>query len=497
MDMVSLSTAVSGSTAPAAPCGWSPGEQRRAVRVLIVWVCWVLFQDEGGSPGATAMLLTLAVYLVDGPTYKRRSARSLGKRLWPDALSSAENGGSAASLELTANLLRTGTLSSDLDTHANKVQQFFTPVAATRGAAAAAAAGTTAAAADYAATAAKTPQTPAGSAGQSSFEEAMTRLAGAAELGTEALIYVRRADVAEIVDVLMDHASSPVGPTVTSPALARLALVRRSRRRDLPNGSGRRACSPVPRGKRTLLTLRRLGSPAVDGSRVGGGGGRARQVASASPSSRTAAPALALSGGRALFQDSVTPPLRDVTSTNSSSTRVTFRARSPAQSPSGEAAGNGRGIGSMSAGARRVRCLQEGKQRRLRQRVRSPSPPSSAAVPICPAGCVVGTTPIALAKNSEALPAAGAGHVPTPSTKEKKRLLAAAPPVPLATKASENVAAACVTPATEGKIRYTPVQRTAGKREGQDFDDFWSSGMGRCTEDLERLVGMGVGLGAE
>lgn len=27
-----------GSTAPTAPCGWSAGEQRRAVRVLIVWV---------------------------------------------------------------------------------------------------------------------------------------------------------------------------------------------------------------------------------------------------------------------------------------------------------------------------------------------------------------------------------------------------------------------------------------------------------------------------
>eukprot|EP00752_Nemacystus_decipiens_P012534 g11102.t1 len=436
---------LSRASGSAAPCCWSHGEQRRVLRLLIVWVCWVFFQVEGGSPGTTAILFTLAVYLVEGPRNRRRPGRSSRRRLWPDSLSSAENGSSSASLELTANLLRTGTLSSHFDAHARHVQQFLSPVAATLGAAGGS---TAAAAAAAAASTARTPKTPATSAGQNSFEAAMTRLAGAAELGTEALIYVRRADVAEIVDVLMDHARSRAGPTVTSPALARLALVRRSRRRDLPNGSGRRACSPVPRGTRPLSGLRRLGSPAVDGARDRGGvgSGAGHRLAASSPSSLPASAAAAsVFGGRALFHDSVmTPPLRDVTRTNSSSTRVTFRARSPAESPSGENAGNGGGSG--SAGARRVRGSQDGKQRRLRQRVRSPSPPSSALVPTCPSACVVGTTPIALTKNSEAPLGPNAGD--EPSTARKK---IAAPCVPLATKAGENVAA-CTTPATEGKI---------------------------------------------
>ena len=431
----------------------------------------MFFQIEGGSPGTTAILFTLSVYLVESPRYRRRSGRSPRSRLlWPDALSSAENGSSAASLELTATLLRTGTLSSDA--HAHKVQ-FLTPAAATPWTAGVAAAA--AAAANAAATsAARTPKAPASGAGQSSFEAAMTRLAGAAELGTEALIYVRRADVAEIVDVLMDHARSPVGPTVSSPALARLTLVRRSRRRDLPSGSGRRVCSPVPRGTRPLSGFRRLGSPSplVDGPRgVGGGGGSVRRFASASPTSRTT------SGGRALFQDSVmTPPLRDVTRTNSSSTRVTFRARSPAESPSGDNARNGNGGGGGSAGARRVRGSQDGKQGRLRQRVRSPSPPASAAIPACSSACVVGMTPIALTKNSEAPLASSAGGVPSGEDKRKP-----AAPVPLAMKAGENAAAASAafaTPATAGKIRYTPLQPTAGEPVKGDFSDFWDVGYG-------------------
>ena len=452
-------------------------------------VCWVFFQIEGGSPGTTAILFTLAVYLVEGPR-KGRHRRSRRRReprndWWPDALSKAENGSGVGSVELAESLLGVGGLGSSFDGSVGRVQ-FRTPFATTPGTADAAAAATAAAVAAAAAACATTPRTPARGAEENSFEGAMTRLAGAAELGTEALIYVRRSDVVQLVDFLIDNARAPVGvglgagvgarPAVTSPTLARLALVRRSRRRDLTPGTGRRACSPVPRGERPPSAYRRIGSPGFRGTRGGGGGGSSsstgRRAASASPSSR-AAQSRPASGGRALFQDSgvTTPPFRAAADANvSSSSRVTFRTRSPADSPSG----SGGGI------TRRVRPGQEGKQRRLRQRVRSPSPPPGAGVAAAVASAarssmgVLGMTPIALAKNCEAPLSAAAPNGDDPASTGKKKLAESSL---LAARMQESIASRAM--ARAGKKRCTPViQRKSGEREGTDFDDFWSSGWG-------------------
>lgn len=63
-----------------------------------------------------------------------------------------------------------------------------------------------------------------------SFEGAITRLAAAVGLGTEQLVYVRRVDVAEVVDALVNQAQKSGGVRVTSPALERLAILRYSER---------------------------------------------------------------------------------------------------------------------------------------------------------------------------------------------------------------------------------------------------------------------------
>lgn len=74
--------------------------------------------------------------------------------------------------------------------------------------------------------------------GEHSFEGAITRLAGAAEVGTERLLYVRRADVAEVIDALVNHARRPEGLIVPTPTLARLAIVRRSQKKSGKNRRG-------------------------------------------------------------------------------------------------------------------------------------------------------------------------------------------------------------------------------------------------------------------
>lgn len=66
--------------------------------------------------------------------------------------------------------------------------------------------------------------------GEDPFEGAITRLAVAVELGTEPLIYVRRKDVAEVVDALVENARTPGELSIASKkALARLAIFRRSK----------------------------------------------------------------------------------------------------------------------------------------------------------------------------------------------------------------------------------------------------------------------------
>ncbi|CAM9676576.1 unnamed protein product, partial [Hapterophycus canaliculatus] len=415
-------------------------------------VCWVVFQVEEAPPGTTPILLTVALYLVEGPRRQRRSrrqpCRSSGRA---DAQSSADIENSAVSLNRTAKLLRESQPGPN-EVHSQR------PSGASRQATAVAATPATAAA----------PKTPASAAGGEYLEGVLTRLAGAAELGTDPLIYVRRADVAEVVDVLTDLARSPLGPTVTSPALARLTLLRRSRRRDSAPDGGKRVGSPAPGS----ALHRRPHSSRCHGN--SNGVGRLRSSpASASPSPPRSRATVA--GGRALFQDGdMTPPLRVLTGANPASTRVTFRARSPAGSPRGDTSGNG------GASPRRVRGAQEGRQHRLQQRVRSKSP-SSSPVEAALLSCALSTTPVALGKNKEAPRSAADGPPATRgiddadmmspglANDEKKE-----PGVPglLAAKMPHSVGKD-PTASELKKIRCVPV-----KGEGTAFDDFWSSGWG-------------------
>lgn len=352
----------------------------------------------------------------------------------------------------------------------------------------------------------------------------MTRLAGAAELGTEPLIYVRRVDVANMVDALMDIARTPApaGPTVTSPALARLTLVRRSRRRDWTPGKGRRARSPmarspVAREECPPSAFRRLGSPAFRSThRRGGGGGvhgSGRREASASPASRSssAAAVAVLPGGRALFQDmsSSSSGVSGGVVGGGVTNRITFRPQSPVGGSGTTTEGGTGGSG------RRVRGAQEGKQRRLRRRVCSPSSVSLASS-LASAGAVgavggvadaaaaaaaasgsslraVTMTPIALARNDKGpLTAAsingggggngsggnGGGGVGDDLTSSEQNGLGT-PSLPLATTMRENSTASTGAVGSDQKIRCAPViRRASGNREGSDFDDIWSSGWG-------------------
>lgn len=388
------------------------------------------------------------MYLV--PTKRRRSTRSPPKSFWPDALSSAENGNSARSAEIAANLLLTGELEAFFDKSSDGVRCQAPSTSTQEGARAAA----------------TTPNNTTTSAQGNPFEEALTRLAGAASTcGTEPLIYVRRADVAAIVDALIDVVRTPAGPTVTSPAFARLNLVRRSGRKD-PKG-GRRALSPVRRGERAALAFHR-GRPGRGGGSGGGEDSGGRRAVSASPSLSRGAPTRAPSGGRALFQDSntMTPP-RVLTRASPASTKITFRPRSP---PPPSPSGDGEPVGNATVGGRRIRGGMEGRQHRVLQRVHSPR----AFI----------RTPIALAKNNETpLSAAGTSATSggeggsqsgvTRSTDEKKQTKLKPPALITAMMHDGCDVTPCSTASDRKKIRCVPA-----KGEGSDFDDFWSSGWG-------------------
>ncbi|CAM9230513.1 unnamed protein product [Scytosiphon promiscuus] len=441
-------------TASATSSRTAGGQQNKVVQLLIVLVCWSVFQVEETPSGTTAILFTLAVYLVEGFRVKTRGGRqpceTCGRA---DMLQSAQSRNNTGRLDRTAQQLRGNPPGSE------KAQR-LSPSRTTRQAANVADASPTAAS--------TTPKTPASAAGGEYLEGVLTRLAGAAELGTDPLIYVRRADVAELVDVLTDLARSPLGPTVTSPALARLTLLRRSRRRDSAPGCKKRVASPAPSS-----ALHRQ----PDSSRCHGNGhcsslGRLRP-SSASPSASPPRSRVPMAGGRALFQDSdMTPPLRVLTGANPASSKVTFRARSPAGSPRGDAGG---------ASSRRIRGGQDGRQHRLQQRARSRSPSSASAEAARLSSFALSTTPVALDKN-KAAPGNAAGGPPvtpgmddadatSPSTETKKKkkpevtaLLAAMMP---------ESAAKDPTSSELKKIRCVPV-----KGEGTAFDDFWSSGWG-------------------
>lgn len=417
-------------------------------------VCWAVFQVEEAPPGTAAIIFALAVYLVEGPREqsrpRRQPCRTSGRT---DALSSADKEKEAGSLDRTAKLLHENLARHD-KAHPQR------PSGTTRQAAAVA---PTPAAADPA------PQTPASAAAGEVLEGVLTRLAGAAELGTDPLIYVRRADVAELVDVLTDLARSPLGPTVRSPALARLSLLRRSRRRDSARGGGRRVSSPTP----SSALHRRPDSSRCHGNGNSSGTGRLRS-SSASPSASPPRSRVAVAGGRALFQDGdTTPPLRVLTGVNpAASTKVTFRARSPAASPTRHTSENG------VASPRRIRGGHEGRQHRLQQRVRSKSPSPSPAEAARFSSFALSTTPVALGKDKEAPRGAAGGPLATPGVDDvspaaqtKKKQEAEVPAV-LATILPNSVAKD-PTASELKKIRCVPV-----KGEGTAFDDFWSSGWG-------------------
>ena len=104
-----------------------------------------------------------------------------------------------------------------------------------------------------------------------SFEGAITRLAGAAGLGTEPLIYVRREDVTEVMDTFVRSMKIPGGMRIALPALARLAIVRRSSGED---GRGRKhvyssGFRSARDGKRSVSADRGLSSSAFRGSTGG------------------------------------------------------------------------------------------------------------------------------------------------------------------------------------------------------------------------------------
>ena len=252
------------------------------------------------------------------------------------------------------------------------------------------------------------------------FEGAITRLAGAAELGTEPLIYVRRADVAEIIDALMDHARVSAGSGVASPALARLSIMRRSRKSEgrgkRRDGRGRRlACSPENRmieGPRAP-SIGRSGSSHSPVSSFCGAADRPERTLLREGYVLAAAAAVPDGKSGALNAHSLSQASTAKVDDGATTVR---RAR-----------GGGRG----------------GEKRRWRSRTRSPPPPASL-------------TPVATIQKVSPPPTA-ASNIEVPRTEIKRG------------------PSACGT--TSGKISRVPIRPVvAGK--GADFEDFWGSGWG-------------------
>ena len=267
------------------------------------------------------------------------------------------------------------------------------------------------------------------------FEGAVTRLAGAAELGTESRIYVRRADVAEIIDALMDHARVSAGSGVASPALARLSIMRRSRRREARgkrrDGRVRRsACSPEvrvieeARGP-SIGQSRSQPSPASSFFGIANGSDLVLLKEGSAPAAPAPAP-----GGKS--ETLVSHPL--------SQASTVYKVDDGAAAVR-RARGGGRG----------------GDQGRWRSRTRSPPPPASLA-------------PMVVAQ--KASPPSTATAAPTA---EVLRTGISVTPSGNTTRVPMRPAAACGT--TGGKITRVPIRPvTAGT--GADFEDFWSSGWG-------------------
>lgn len=271
------------------------------------------------------------------------------------------------------------------------------------------------------------------------FEGAITRLAGAAELGTESRIYVRRVDVAEIIDALMDHARVSAGSGAASPALARLSIMRRSRRREgrgkRRDGRGRRlACSPE-RG-----VIERVRAPPIDHSR-------------SSPSPASSFFGTANDPERALLKEGFAPAASVAVSDGTSGT---LNAHSLLQAC----------MVKVDDGATTVRRARGGgrggEQRRWRSRTRSPPPPASLTPVVriqkAPSPSTVASTTEVLRTEIKSGPSSACG-----STSEK---ITRVPIRPVAASGT-----------TSGKITRVPI-RPAAAGKGADFEDFWSSGWG-------------------
>lgn len=271
------------------------------------------------------------------------------------------------------------------------------------------------------------------------FEGAITRLAGAAELGTESRIYVRRVDVAEIIDALMDHARVSAGSGAASPALARLSIMRRSRRREgrgkRRDGRGRRlACSPEGG------VIERVRAPPIDHSR-------------SSPSPASSFFGTANDPERALLKEGFAAAAAVAVCDGTSGT---LNAHSLSQAC----------MVKVDDGATTVRRARGGgrggEQRRWRSRTRSPPPPASltpvARIQKAPSPSTPASTAEVLRTEIKSGPSSACG-----STSEK------------ITRVPIRPVAACGT--TSAKITRVPI-RPAAAGKGADFEDFWSSGWG-------------------
>lgn len=309
------------------------------------------------------------------------------------------------------------------------------------------------------------------SVGQS-FEGAITRLAGAVGLGTEKLIYVRRADIEEVVDALLRQAGTPGGLSVASPVLERLAIVRQSARSE-----GRRGTASGPRSKRASSVDRRNLFATFDGDNNGERRARRsrnfRSCRTPPPRPRTSLESFSdnkmMLTRTANFAGAATTHTSDIIPALNCS-----RSRSPVS------------VRTMDDTAARRRCTgwSGGDQRRSRQ-TRSPPPQAPPSPALTSTSSGESPTRVSAATVS--------AFFGTPATKISRaealaesrfKVYAAA-----AAAASKSKLADCeeyfpsTTPSPAGggakKLSFVPITPRAAEEGASPraFDDFWSSGL--------------------
>lgn len=329
------------------------------------------------------------------------------------------------------------------------------------------------------------------------FEGAVTRLAGAAELGTESLIYVRRGDVAEIIDTLVELAKASGRSDVASPALARLSIMRRSgrregggRRRD-GRGSNRLACSPETR----MIEVARTPSPSIDNTPFSHAPVRSSVVTATravleersvpTASAAEAAVSAAVSAAVAMAAAAAAGPA----SRNRSATLNSLPLPQPSDGKVGDSTSAmpksrplppQTSIAKADDGAtvRRVRSGgRGGEQGRWRSRTRSPPPPAPRA-----------NTP--MIQNAPPPTAASASLTLTPMILNTPRPLATASASASTTGSNSALIVDSIADVPRPEIKRAP-SACAGSRKitrvpirpvvagkGGDFEDFWGSGWG-------------------